>query len=232
MCRMFGMAAARPVSARDVLRDAPRGMRALAHEHADGWGIAVHAHAGWLVHRSTNCAARCQRYDELAACVEGQLVIAHVRKKTVGETSLVNTHPFQRDRFVFAHNGTVRDVHALVARTSPEQLARIEGDTDSERLFAFVLTFIEALGDVRRGVTAAVRALHSLGDIGTANFLFSDGVQLYAHRLGQSLFTLARDGVQMIASEPLTDERWIELAERTLVVLAPTETELPLRRAG
>jgi predicted glutamine amidotransferase len=215
---MFGMVASRAVSARELLRDAPRAMRALSHEHADGWGLAVHSHDGWLVHKSTSCAARCTRYDELAACVESRLVIAHVRKKTVGETSLVNTHPFQRDGVVFAHNGTVTAVNALVARSSREQLAAMQGDTDSERLFAFVMTFVESHG-IERGVAAAVRALQSLGDIGTASFLFSDGVRLYAHRLGRSLFTLAREGVWIVASEQLTDEPWVEVPERALIVL-------------
>src|SRR5512143_909871 len=123
MCRMFGLVAPRAVSARELLRDAPRGMRALAREHADGWGLAVHSHDGWLVHKSTSSAARCSRYDELAACVEARLVIAHVRKKTVGETALVNTHPFQSGPIVCAHNGTVTAVNALVARSSREQLA-------------------------------------------------------------------------------------------------------------
>ncbi len=222
MCRMFGMIAAEPVSARELLRDSPRGMRALSHEHADGWGIAVHADQGWLVHRSTTCAARCQRYDELALCLQARLVIAHVRKKTVGETALANTHPFQRGRFVFAHNGTVKDVAALTARASRERLAEIEGDTDSERLFAFVLTFIDAHADVERGVHAAVRALHALDDVGTASFLLSCGSRLYAHRLGRSLFTLARPGVAMIASERLTEEPWVEVPERALIVLDAT----------
>jgi len=212
------MVASRAVSACELLRDAPRAMRALSHEHADGWGIAVHSHDGWLVHKSTSCAARCTRYDELSACVESPLVIAHVRKKTVGETSLLNTHPFQRDGLVFAHNGTVTAVGALVARSSPEQLAAIEGDTDSERLFAFVMTFVESHG-IERGVPAAVRALHALGDIGTADVQVAIAVRLYAHRLGRSLFTLARDGVAMVASEQLTDEPWVEVPERALIVL-------------
>lgn len=224
MCRMFGMVAAEPVSACELLRDAPRGMRALSHEHADGWGIAVHAHGGWLVHRSTNCAARCARFDEVAHSVHARVVIAHVRKKTVGETTLANTHPFQRGRLVFAHNGTVRDVGALVARSSPERLAEIEGDTDSERLFAFVLTFVDALGDVGRGVAAAVRALDALGDVGTASFMLSCGSRLYAHRLGRTLYTLARGDVAMIASEPLTDEAWCEVPERALIVLGDETT--------
>lgn len=145
-------------------------------------------------------------------------MIAHVRKKTVGETSLVNTHPFQRGEIVFAHNGTVTAVNALVARSSRAQLAQIAGDTDSERLFAFVMTFVESHG-IERGVAAAVRALHSLGEVGTASFLLSDGVRLYAHRLGRSLYTLAREGVALVASEQLTDEPWVEVPERTLIVL-------------
>jgi glutamine amidotransferase len=183
----------------------------------------VQANGGWLVHRSTNCAARCTRFDEVALALEARLVIAHVRKKTVGETALANTHPFQRGHFVFAHNGTVRDVGALRVRTSPERLAEIEGDTDSERLFAFVLTFVDAVGDVGRGVAAAVRALDALGDVGTASFLLSCGSRLYAHRLGRTLYTLSRGDVAMIASEPLTDELWCEVPERALIVL-DTET--------
>ncbi len=227
MCRMFGMIAAEPVSARELLRDSPRGLRALSHEHADGWGVAVHAGGGWLVHRSTSCAARCQRYDALATSLEARLVIAHVRKQTVGEVSLANTHPFQRDRFVFAHNGTVRDVAALVARTAPAHLASIEGGTDSERLFAFVLTFVDTFGDIDRGLAAAARALHAISDLGTASFLLSCGARLYAYRLGRSLFALERAGIAMIASEPLTAEPWRELADRELVVLdAPAPTSL------
>ncbi len=227
MCRMFGMIAAEPVSARELLSDSPRGLRALSHEHADGWGVAVHAGGGWLVHRGTTCAARCPRYDDLATNIAARLVIAHVRKRTVGEVSLANTHPFQRDRFAFAHNGTVRDVAALVARTAPEHLAQLEGDTDSERLFAFVLTFVDAFGDVARGISRAVRALQSISDVGTASFLLSCGTRLYAHRFGRTLYTLAREGVAMIASEPLTDEPWREVGERELVVLdAPAPTAI------
>jgi len=73
---------------------------------------------------------------------------------------------------------------------------------------------------VTAGVTSAVRALHALGSIGSASFLFSDGDRLYAHRLGRALFATQRRGVSLIASEPLTDnDRWTEIVERQLVVL-------------
>jgi glutamine amidotransferase len=219
---MFGLASARPVSARELVHDAPRSLRTLSLEHHDGWGIALRDGDDWRVHRSTTCAARCEQFAVAAQHLEATLVIAHVRKRTVGALALANTHPFRRDRFVFAHNGTVRDIAALVARCSPDRLAQVEGETDSERLFAFVLTHVDLAGDIERGVRAAVRALHALGDVGSANFLLSCGARLYAHRLGRSLFTLARDGITMVASERLTDEPWHEVAERELVLIDAT----------
>jgi glutamine amidotransferase len=231
---MFGLVAARPVPARELLRDAPRSLRTLSNEHPDGWGVALRtataADVDWMVHRSTECAARCTRYDELVDQVATRLLIAHVRQKTVGEAKLANTHPFRRGRFVFAHNGTVRAVAALVARCSPARLAEITGDTDSERLFAFLLTRIdEAGGDVARGVVRAVGELHALppDELGSATFLMSCGERLYAHRFGRSLFTLVRHGAAesrrtaaaIVASERLTDEAWLEVPERALVAI-------------
>src|SRR3569833_109453 len=140
MCRMLGMAAARPTSLRDLLHDAPRSLRVLSEEHADGWGIALRRNDTWTVQRSTTCAARCASYAGLDQ--EAVLAIAHIRKKTVGDLSLANTHPFQRGRFVFAHNGT-GDTAPLVAATAPEHTASLVGTTDSEKLFMFVLTHVD-----------------------------------------------------------------------------------------
>lgn len=215
MCRMFGMAAAEPVSPHQLLCEAPRSLRTLARQHADGWGVALRDRDEWIVERSVNGAADCGRFVELARR-ETRLAIAHIRKKTVGGTALANTHPFRRDGFVLAHNGTVSEVGELVAQTAPEQLARIEGETDSERLFAFVLTQIDTTGDIERGVAKAVKLLRDVADV---SFLLSCGSRLYAYRAGRSLFTLERASVMMIASEQLTDEPWTEVPERTLVAI-------------
>ncbi|CAN5889858.1 class II glutamine amidotransferase [soil metagenome] len=216
---MFGVVALEPIATRELLRDAPRSLRALSREHPDGWGVAIHDAHDWVVHRSTSCAADCARYGELAEGIATRLLVAHIRQKTVGATALANTHPFRRGAFVFAHNGTIKDVAALVARSSPERLAQIEGDTDSERLFAFVMTHVDDACDVERGVARAVQELHAFGDIGSASFLLSCGERLYAHRLGRSLFVLIRSGAVVIASEQLTGEAWQELPERTVVVV-------------
>jgi glutamine amidotransferase len=209
---------------RELLRDGPRSLKVLSHAHPDGWGLAIRTHDDWLIHRSTACAARCPEFDGLVERLETRLLIAHVRQRTVGAVTLANTHPFRRGPFVFAHNGTLRELGALVARISAARLAEVEGDTDSERLFAFILTHVDQAGDVERGVCAAVAELYALGDVGAATFLLSCGSRLYAHRLGRTLFTLVRrgddqTGATIVASERLTDEPWTELAERALLVI-------------
>ena len=223
MCRMFGMVATQAVSPRELLHDAPRSLRALSHEHNDGWGIALSSDA-WQVHKSIACAAQCTSFP-LVAATEARVVVAHVRKKTVGDLAIANTHPFRRGNLVFAHNGTVASP-AMTALIAPARLAEIEGDTDSERLFAFVLTHIDIAGDIERGVVRAIRALQSLGEIGSANFLLASDARVYAYRQGRSLFTLARAGVAMVASEKLTDEDWVEVPERALVILGRSAVEV------
>lgn len=215
MCRMFGMAARLPVSLDAFLLDGPRSLRALSSAHADGWGVAIHA-TDWHVERDTSCAAHSDRFPSLARrpC---RLAIAHVRKATVGRLHLANTHPFRRGNHVLAHNGTITAVPALVSRTAPEHRC-FEGDTDSERLFAFLRTHVDEAADVERGVTAAVATLRTIADLGSANFLYATPTQLFAHRAGRSLWTLARTDATLVASEPLTDEPWREVAEGALVV--------------
>lgn len=207
------MAATTAVSPRALLHDAPRSLRALSREHPDGWGIAVHT-GEWLVEHSTNCADACARFATVADRA-ASLVIAHVRKATVGPVSLANTHPFVRGRFAFAHNGTLDTSSLAIA---PEHAAAIAGDTDSERLFAYLLTCLDGDG-LARGAAA-------LAGLGTASFLLSDGTHLFAHRLGRALYTLHRPGIALVASEPLTDESWLELRDGAFVEIAPAPAAL------
>ena len=207
------MAATTAVSPRALLHDAPRSLRALSREHPDGWGIAVRDQ-NWLVERSTTCADACARFGAVADRA-ATLVIAHIRKATVGPVALTNTHPFIRGRYAFAHNGTV-DTRPLAI--APAHAAAITGDTDSERLFAYLLTCLDT------GGLAAGAA--SLAGLGSASFLLSDGERLYAHRLGRALYTLHRPGIALVASEPLTDEPWHELPDGALVEIAPAAAAL------
>jgi glutamine amidotransferase len=213
------MVAQEPVAPRELLHDAPRSLRALSLEHADGWGVALSSgDDAWQIHRNTRCAARCEEYAAIAPS-PARVIVAHIRKKTVGELAIANTHPFHHGQFVFAHNGTLTVIDKLIAAASPDRLGEIVGDTDSERFFAFVLTHIDEAGDIERGVVRAIRALHTWGDIGSANFLLAAGTRVYAYRQGRSLFTLSRANATLVASERVTDEDWLEVPERALAIL-------------
>jgi predicted glutamine amidotransferase len=210
MCRLLGIVASELTEFGLALTGAPRSLATLSREHPDGWGIAIHdGTAGpgdgdetWRLHRGTAPAGVDARFHDLAARSRGHLLVAHVRQKTVGPTRLENSHPFVRDGWVFAHNGTITDQETVRAGTSARRLGEIAGDTDSELFFAHLLTRLDERGLLRPGdeharlsvtalvheVTAELRAAR----IGAFNFLLSDGHTTYAHRCGRSLFVLER----------------------------------------
>ncbi len=210
MCRLLGIAANEPTEFKIVLREAPRSLAALSREHRDGWGIAVFdACAGtWRVERGLACAGEDERFHRLAIGTRGELLVSHIRQKTIGDTSLVNTHPFARGRWIFAHNGTVKDVDWLRASASAERVAEIAGETDSELLFAWMLTRLDDAGvsacpagpETDRALGAIARAGRERPGFGAFNFLLSDGATTYAHRFGRSMFLLERHPEDTVVS--------------------------------
>ncbi len=227
MCRMLGVVAAAREDHGPLL---PR-LATLSTAHPHGWGIATGggAHA-WQVHRSTLSAGDDPGFAEVAARAQGPILIAHLRRRTVGSVSLANTHPFRRGRWVFAHNGTMPGLAELHGRISPRRRAEIEGDTDSEHLFALLLTALDTVGasDGLAGaavaaadaaVTAMIAEVTARG--GAATFLCSDGEVLYAFRHGRTLHMLERPSARLVASEPLSDEPWQAMPEGVLVRISP-----------
>ncbi|HET9624936.1 MAG TPA: class II glutamine amidotransferase [Kofleriaceae bacterium] len=205
--------------------------------HAHGWGLALYEGRVAHVFREPAPAAA----SPLARFVREHpiktlLAIAHVRRKTKGKISLANTHPFVRElwgrTFVFAHNGTVKDVFARKLGAF-----RPMGQTDSEHAFCALLGALQH--DFREppppDELAGAIADHAarIGKGGTFNMLLGDADQLYArcstklhYLIRQAPFckaTLAdeevcvdfaaltkpRDRVAVIATVPLTrDETW------------------------
>ena len=224
------MVAAQAVELRACLQAGPRSLAELSREHPDGWGVALFEPRGraWEVHRGVERALDCVRFRALAAATRASVLIGHIRQKTVGPTSLENTHPFAsaQGRWVFAHNGTVTDVAYLRAHTAPERADEVRGDTDSERLFAFLLTRLDEVGLTGAPASAATdrllaetcAELRARPGMGAFNFLLSDGESTYAHRFGRSMFLLERpNGEAIVASEQLTSEPWALVEEGALI---------------
>src|SRR5437764_721663 len=207
MCRLLGVVSSESTNFGFSLQEAPRSLSVLSSAHPDGWGLAVHGAGGWELTKHAAAAHSDDRFLGAVARARGELMIAHIRKRTVGPISAANTHPFRRGDWVFAHNGTIADVDHLAAHTSEARAREIEGQTDSERFFAHLLTAIDRALDVDAAILGVVDALMARPNLGAANFLLSNGKVLYGFRFGRTLFVLARhhgDDVRQRRSSPDT----------------------------
>ena len=161
--------------------------------NGDGFGV------GWYeseteapaVFRSIEPAWNDRNVREVASHVRSPLFLAHIRASTGTAVQQTNCHPFRYGKWLWVHNGLVRDFHLVKRDLSlavDESLyPYIEGSADSEVLFYLALTFgledeppkavermvgfVEEVGR-RRGVEHPVQMT-----IGT-----SDGKSLWAFR--------------------------------------------------
>jgi glutamine amidotransferase len=224
--------------------------------HSDGWGIGFFEGPGCRVFLDwqSSCAspvAELVRTYPIRSCN----VIAHIRKATVGQISLANTHPFMRELWgrywLFAHNGDLKDLPKdAVGRFQPV------GDTDSEHAFCWLLNALAARFDQPPGIGPFRHAMSELAvelaGHGTLNFLLSNGEWLAAHcatklhyvirqapfghahlvdedvSVDFSALTSSHDRVAVIATIPLTDnEQWTAMQPGQLLVFRDGVPETP-----
>ena len=244
MCRLFGFRAGR---ASNVHRSLLLERNALMHqsqEHKDGWGIAFYPDGSApTVRRGAGAAFADADFARVANVVSSDCVIAHVRKASVGPVRVENSHPFQRGRWLFAHNGNVTDFARhraeLESLIPPAFREGILGDTDSERCAALYFAELAARGeledpdypiesaaDALRAVVQAVRARCDAPDEPCSlTFLVTNGRLLVACRLGRELHVSnhkpAADGQLnhfLLSSEKLSAEDVWELVPHGGVV--------------
>ena len=140
------------------LLEAPDSLAQQSRREPDGTGV------GWFdadgrphVAKQPLAAYEDQAFAREARELESTTFIAHVRYATTGGIEARNTHPFEQHGRLFAHNGVIHDLDRL-DRELGDDRALVQGDTDSERLFALVTRETERRGgDVGAGIVAAAR---------------------------------------------------------------------------
>jgi len=144
MCRLFGFRSVIPSQVHRSLLAAENAIGTQSEDHPDGWGVAYYVDGSPHVTKSPTLALGDQLFHRLSGVVSSETVLAHVRKATVGHKTVLNTHPFQYGRWVFAHNGNVPrfDQHRdkLVALIDPKLRRFVLGETDSETIFHVLLS--------------------------------------------------------------------------------------------
>jgi glutamine amidotransferase len=135
--------------------------------NGDGFGI------GWYgvgdtpaVFRSVEPAWNDRNLRDIAGHVVSPLVFAHIRASTGSAIQQTNCHPFRHGRWLWMHNGLIREFAAvkreLAFAVDPSLYPEIEGSTDSELFFYLALTFgLEA--DPQSAVERAVGFIEATG---------------------------------------------------------------------
>jgi len=221
-----------PIAPAALVLDAPNslldqctGAREMSwgQDNLDGWGMAWAADDHVRHHRSGVPLTDDPQGRHRLRTISASRFVVHIRQMTPGSTRHeTNSAPF-RDGYgrFFTHNGFVSDFRSgvrdeLLAKVSPARGAGIKGDTDSEVLFALVLSRLDdgASPVESMGVITEVAELYG----GRYNVVLWDGDTIIATRWDNSLYV--RDGAAaLVSSEPLDDAEWQSVPERTMVVV-------------
>ena len=199
MCRLFGMSGGpEPVRATFWLLQAPDSLQQQSRREPDGAGIGTFDAGGTADRRQA--AARRLRGSPVRASRPGSWSRGRSSPTSAiavqpASLTMANTHPFEQDGRLFAHNGVIGDVERLEAELGDAR-ALVHGDTDSERFFALITREIRRrAGDVGEGIAAAARWVAGNLPVLSLNCVLITASDLWALRYPDTheLYVLERD---------------------------------------
>lgn len=175
----------------------------------------------------------------LSRYVESGCIIASVRSATPGlAVDMSNCPPFQQNLILAVHNGFIENFRHTLYRPIRDRLPddvyqTIQGTTDSEHLFALMLSELQqsstTLDEALKQTLLTVFDLADTHQVKVAaNLLISDGDRLIACRASNrlpmpSLYWLRDDPLfpkaVVIASEPLFTGDWAVVPERSILTV-------------
>jgi predicted glutamine amidotransferase len=208
--------------------------------NGDGFGV------GWYedselprVYRSTHPAWNDRNLRELAAGISSRLFFAHIRASTGTAIQETNTHPFRYGRWLWMHNGLIREFprlkRELALAVDDSLYASIEGTTDSETMFYLALTF----GLESDPVAAVERMVGFVEEVGHKHGVelpiqmtvaTTDGRSIWAFRYSSErdsrslYFSTRMDSLKALYPE---SEELAALSDETRVVVSEPLGDLP-----
>ena len=154
--------------------------------NADGFGF------GWLdpekklaTYTNTQPIWADTNLTNLTASLKSRCWLANVRSATPGQAiTTTNTHPFNVDGLLFTHNGYIENFNPDIRTTfheilSPPIQASIQGNTDSEYLFALMRQELQSEKDLMKATQAMLTTLVDViaGGKALLNSVVTDGDQ-------------------------------------------------------
>jgi predicted glutamine amidotransferase len=174
MCRLFGMSGGpHRVAATFWLIEAPDSLAEQSRREPDGTGLGTFdEHGRPVVSKQPIAAYEDPEFAREAREVRSHTFVAHVRYASTGAVSPQNTHPFEQDGRLFAHNGVIGDLPKLEAELG-DAMSHVQGETDSERFFALI---------TKRGIVDAARWVAANLPVFALNLVLITASELWALR--------------------------------------------------
>jgi glutamine amidotransferase len=228
---LFGLHAGGVTDAEFWLLEAPDSLSAQSRRNPDGAGIGTFGPDGRpRVDKQPIAAWQDTEFARAARRLRGSTFVAHVRYATTGAHTVANTHPFEQDGRLFAHNGVVQGLDVLDRRLTELGTADlVAGQTDSERVFALITAGTRRHGgDVGAGITDAVGWIADRLPLYAVNLVLITATDLWALRYPATheLYVLDRPaggsggGGGLAAASSRINARSDALAHQPSVVIA------------
>ena len=221
MCELFGFTAKEPTDIREYLHQ----FYSHSVKHPHGWGIMHGTDGQRVIEREAIRALDSGRLPGILESLEPQSVLlGHIRFATVGAVRVENCHPFTaRDlsgrEWTLIHNGTIYSGRRLI-----RSVYRQTGDTDSERLFLYLLHCINERQGIGKPLNAEERFalldgfVQEMAPRNKLNLLIWDGELLYVHKNLQDTLKSRPFGTGMLFSTtPLDADGWQDVPTAQLM---------------
>ncbi len=223
MCEMLGFSSPKNENITYYLKE----LYSHSPQHPNGWGLAQFESGSLTVHTEPVSALSSRILPKLLEdAAPSNVVLAHIRRATVGGVGPLNCHPFIRQdengrRWVLMHNGTVFSGVEMLAYREKQM-----GNTDSERILLYLLDNINeeakqkgcALNSFERFKTVE-NVIEKISYRNKLNLIIYDGEQMYVHVNMQNTLFFKNFGSGIIFSTvPLDRSGWEPLPLTTLFV--------------
>ena len=137
MCRLFGVISDHECM--DGLSDKIERFQTFAKNNPDGWGLGYYDNDSARIVKHPRNALKDPTFLPSVDDISSNIAIIHLRKRSIGERTATNTHPFSQGDLIFAHNGTIRTASPIKEMLPPDRGEMILGTTDSEALFQWIV---------------------------------------------------------------------------------------------
>jgi glutamine amidotransferase len=191
--------------------------------HTDGWGIGYYRNSKPVIYKSGGSVIKEKStfFAHIKNIVSTNILIIHFRKSAWSNTNNTNnSHPFNYNNILFAHNGTIIDYKKLYKYINNPYFNGL----DTETFLQFILRNISS--GLESAFKKSVSFIIKNNKYTSLTCIFSDGEKLYAFReytKNSNYYTLyytENNGSVIISSEPISNKlQWLLLKKSKLFAI-------------